>query len=273
MPSYLITGASRGIGWEFLRQLSSDTNNLVVGLVRNKTATKEKVKQELSERTNIHIIEADITDYAALKVAAAAETASITGGGLDYLIANAGLVSHWDIYEPIGTLGQQQPEALEEELNKLFKINVVSQIHLFNLFLPLILKGDTKKIIAISSGYADLETVTKWDIEIASLYAISKAGLNTAVAKFSTQYAKDGVLFMSICPGMVDTGHFVDATEEQMQGLGGLLGSLAQFAPGFAGPSPPEPAVKAVISVMENASVEKGDGGSFLSHFGNKQWL
>lgn len=178
-------------------------------------------------------------------------------------------------------------------MNKLFKINVVSQIHLFNLFLPLILKGDIKKVIAISSGYADLETITKWDIKVAPLYSISKAGLNTVIAKFSVQYAKDGVLFMSICPGMVEAGHFVDgmliserahfaltqrsdtvsATEEQMQGLGGLMGSLAKFAPDFAGPSPPESAVKAVISVMDNASVEKGDGGAFLSHFGNKQWL
>jgi hypothetical protein len=58
-----------------------------------------------------------------------------------------------------------------------------------------------------------------------------------------------------------------------MKKLGGVIASLTEFAPGFQGPSLPEPAVKAVISVMENASVEKGDGGSFVSHFGNKQWL
>jgi NAD(P)-dependent dehydrogenase (short-subunit alcohol dehydrogenase family) len=92
----------------------------------------------------------------------------------------------------------------------LFKVNVVSNIHLFNLFTPLILKGEAKKVIAISSGQAALDAIPKLGIEVASLYAISKAGLNTAVAKFSAQYAKDGVLFMSICPGMVDTGHFND---------------------------------------------------------------
>lgn len=54
--------------WEFLRQISTDSNNIVIGLVRNKSATEKKVKTELPEHTNIHIVEADITDYAALKV-------------------------------------------------------------------------------------------------------------------------------------------------------------------------------------------------------------
>lgn len=40
----------------------------MIGVVRSKSATEEKVKKELPERTNIHIVEADITDYAALKV-------------------------------------------------------------------------------------------------------------------------------------------------------------------------------------------------------------
>jgi hypothetical protein len=44
----------------------------VIGLVRRKSATEEKVKGELPDRTKIHIVEADITDYAALKVRIAA---------------------------------------------------------------------------------------------------------------------------------------------------------------------------------------------------------
>lgn len=88
----------------------------------------------------------------------------------------------------------------------LTKINVIGQIHLFTLFLPLILKGTAKKVIAISSGHADLTLVNRYDLEMAGLYTISKAALNMAVAKFSAQYKKDGVLFLSISPGSVDTG-------------------------------------------------------------------
>jgi hypothetical protein len=42
----------------------------VIGLVRNKQATVEKIERELSARKNVHIIQADINDYQALKVIA-----------------------------------------------------------------------------------------------------------------------------------------------------------------------------------------------------------
>ncbi|PWY68968.1 NAD(P)-binding protein [Aspergillus sclerotioniger CBS 115572] len=271
MPSYVITGASRNLGWEFLRQISNDPNNTVIGLVRNKLETDKKVLEELQDRTNIHILQADITDYAALQNAAA-ETANITGGGLDYLIANAGAVAHFDAYDPIGVLGQQ-PDILENELMTMFQVNVVGNIHLFNLFVPLVRKGEVKKVIAISSGQGSLEIIPKLKIKVASLYAISKAGLNTAVAKFAVQYAEEGILFMSICPGMVDTGRYVGATPEQLVGLGEMLKSFTEYAPHFKGPSTTEAAVKDVLSVINKSSVEKGDSGTFVSHYGNQQWL
>jgi short chain dehydrogenase len=84
----------------------------------------------------------------------------------------------------------------------------VANIHLYNLFMPLILKGKTKKVIVISSGLADLDLTNKFDVDLNSLYSISKAGMNMVTAKFSAQYKKDGVLFLSICPGMVEVGHF-----------------------------------------------------------------
>jgi NAD(P)-dependent dehydrogenase (short-subunit alcohol dehydrogenase family) len=91
-----------------------------------------------------------------------------------------------------------------------FKVNAVANVHLFNLFMPLILKGRAKKVVAISSGSADLESVREFDIVNFPAYAMSKAALNVALAKFSAQYRKDGVLFISICPGLVEAGHFAD---------------------------------------------------------------
>jgi NAD(P)-dependent dehydrogenase (short-subunit alcohol dehydrogenase family) len=93
-----------------------------------------------------------------------------------------------------------------------FKTNVIASVHFFNIFLPLILKGETKKVIALSSGLADLEPIIKCDFDHAAPYSISKAALNVAVAKFSAQYAEDGVLFMNICPGSVNTGQYDDGT-------------------------------------------------------------
>ena len=102
----------------------------------------------------------------------------------------------------------KDPVALEQEILDLCKTNIIGNVHLFNLFLPLILKGQKKKVIAITSGMADIELISKYEIDVGGPYSVSKAGTNAVVAKYSAEYAKDGVLFMSICPGMVETGHF-----------------------------------------------------------------
>lgn len=70
MSSYLITGVSRGIGYEFIRQYSADPENIVIGLVRNKSETDKKISDDpdLKGRTNLHILEADLTDYGGLEV-------------------------------------------------------------------------------------------------------------------------------------------------------------------------------------------------------------
>ena len=94
-------------------------------------------------------------------------------------------------------------EELEDVSSKLFQTNVVGNIHLFNLFLPLVLKGKIKKVITISSGHADLYLINDLEIETNALYSASKAAMNVIVAKFNAQYKKDGVLFVSIIPGVV----------------------------------------------------------------------
>ncbi|KAL2264078.1 hypothetical protein VTK26DRAFT_2572 [Humicola hyalothermophila] len=201
MPSYLITGASRGLGYEFLRQLSADPNNLVIGLVRNKPATK--IARELKGR-NIHLVEGDLTDYASLK--RAAERVATISDSLDYLIANGAFVSPWSAWDALGELGAKDPTKLEEDLLHCFQANVVGNIHLFNLFLPLIRNGQAKKVITITSGMADIEFIAKFDVAISAPYSISKAAMNAAVAKFSAEYRKDGILFLGISPGLVATG-------------------------------------------------------------------
>ena len=52
-----------------------------------------------------------------------------------------------------------------------------------------------------------------------------------------------------------------------------MLAKFAAYAPHFKGPISAEESVKAVMGVVEKASVEGGDGGDFISHLGNKQWL
>ncbi|KAK7748265.1 hypothetical protein SLS62_008725 [Diatrype stigma] len=276
MPTYVLTGASRGLGFEFLRQLSSNANNTVIGLVRNKAATEKKVAEELKDAPGkIHILAADLNDYNSIKNAAA-ETASITGGAVDYLIANAAYVPIEDeFFTPLGNL-TENPEKLEKDLNKMIKTNVAGNIHLYGLFLPLILKGQAKKVVCISSSMSEVASINKLGLKESPLYAMSKAAMNVVTAKFNVQYQKDGVLFLSICPGMMD-GDGIDPTkltpEQMAQGME-LITKFSQAFPDFKGPQPVSAVVPKIIKVWEEASLEKGDGGAFLPHTGIPgKWL
>ncbi|KAJ5569438.1 uncharacterized protein N7459_008868 [Penicillium hispanicum] len=272
MSVYVITGVSKGIGFELVKQISEDAKNLVVGLVRDKTATQKKVAAELGDRSNIHILHADLTSYASLKQADV-DTASIIGErGIDYLVANGAFPSHFDAYDPIGTLGDKFEE-LEKVSSKLFQTNVVGNINLFNLFLPHVMKSQVKKVITISSGHGDLDFINNLEIETSALYAASKAAMNIIVAKFNAQYKKEGVLFVSISPGVVEVGHFANATPEQIQRLSGFMGKLSTYAPHFKGPIPVDEAIRTLRSTWEKVSIDSGYGGAFISQSGNKQWL
>ncbi|KAJ2996238.1 hypothetical protein NUW58_g1038 [Xylaria curta] len=280
MATYLITGVSRGIGYGLLSNLSSNPENTVIGLARNQTATEQKVSSELGARRNVHILQADMADYESI-LRAARETEKITGS-LDYIIANAGVMSPAEAFANIGELAQD-PKVFDEAFAYTMNTNVIGNVHLFTSLMPLVLKGKAKKIIAISSASADIELQRKYDLELSPTYSASKAALNAIVAKFSAQYARDGVLIMSICPGMVDTQTFdgsklvrsdtvtiefkliiwATATDAQKQRFGVFLQSLQRYAPHFTGPKTTESAVKDLLAVVGKSSVENGDGGSF----------
>lgn len=44
-------------------------------------------------------------------------------------------------------------------------------------------------------------------VSIRAPYSISKAAMNIAVSRYSAEYASQGVLFLSVAPGIIDTGH------------------------------------------------------------------
>lgn len=46
-----------------------------------------------------------------------------------------------------------------------------------------------------------------------------------------------------------------------------------RYSPTFEAPDTPPESIKAVMSVINNSSIENGASGAFLSHFGNKRWV
>ena len=61
--------------------------------------------------------------------------------------------------------------------------------------------------------------------------------------------------------------------KEELPKLIAQVEKFKAYAPDFAGPATPEESVRDVLKVVESKSLENGDGGAFISHLGNKQWL
>ncbi|KAJ7665071.1 hypothetical protein DFH06DRAFT_985760 [Mycena polygramma] len=265
MSSYVVTGASRGIGLEFVKQLSADGENTVFALVRNQTTATNLT--ELS-RNNVIVLEADVTDPKALELAATAVSRA-TSGKLDYLINNAAMPHFSGL--PLDQF--PSPEALETDLLVNFKNNTISVVHCTNAFLPLLRNGSVKKVITLSSGVADTEFTLSGGAVGQVGYAISKAALNMVVAKYAAQYKADGFVFLALCPGVVDTSATATGppSAEALEEMKLLGPAIAKVAPHFKGPITTEESVKMQLEVINRWTVEKT--GAFVSHFGNKQWI
>jgi len=177
-----------------------------------------------------------------------------------------------------------------------FRVNTIGPIHLFNAFMPLILRGVEKKIFAISTGAADTEMTLKADMYQATAYSITKAALNMAVAKFSAVYREKGVLVMAICPGAVATNglqigglsqklevdcHRVECanlcmnleSEEDGKLTMAMFANFKQYSPTFEGPGPMEDSAKSVLGLMHKATVDGGYAGTFMSNTEKKSYL
>lgn len=205
MVVYVITGASRGLGYEFIRQLSQG-DNIVFGLVRTKAAAETKVSEDGLK--NVHIISADVTDTASLR-AARAEVEKISPV-VDVLINNAAILSPKSAFNSLSDF-EDDPAVLDEEMNTNYQTNVLGVIKTINTFLPLVKKSSIKKVVSITTGLADDKLTNDYDLYEAGPYTISKAALNTVVAKYNARHGKssDKILFVGISPGLVSTGNDV----------------------------------------------------------------
>jgi len=272
MPSYVVTGANRGIGFEFIRQLSQDSSNIVIGLVRNKANSKDLLDLQ-SKSENIHVFQADIVDVPSLKDAVR-EVSKVNGGTLDYLINNAALISEDNMIQTPFGYYEGKEDLLEQDFLENYKVNVIGTMHVTNAFLPLIRAAATKstaKVINLSSGIADLDLTLAAHIDSTAPYSASKAAQNIITAKYANEFSKENIIFLGISPGLVNTAT-KPPTPEQLEVFASTVGSLKKYAPEWDGnPITPETSVKMMFDVF--ASLKKEDSGTFVSHFGTKQWL
>ncbi|KLO12930.1 putative short-chain dehydrogenases/reductase [Schizopora paradoxa] len=203
MPSYVITGTSRGLGLGFVKALSLEPDNTVFALARNvvdATQLSDFVKQHVHK--NIHIIEADNTHQKSMQNAAD-EVSKHTGGKLDMLINNAALIHHERDHLTLDSY--PNPELLEQDLNIFLRTNVLGTIHTINAFLPLLLAGSMKKCIILASPLGTIKMTLATNFAGATGYGISKAAMSLATAKYAARFRNEGLAFLLVNPGFVKT--------------------------------------------------------------------
>ena len=106
---------------------------------------------------------------------------------------------------PLRDSSEDNIEQLNAELLETFNVNVIGVATTITAFLPLVKKSKTKKVITISTGMADLDFVNQSGVAMAPPYSASKAATNILIAKYNVSYRSQGILFMAVSPGFVDT--------------------------------------------------------------------
>lgn len=176
----LVTGASGGIG-----------SGLVDGFLRegyNVVETSRKANRKLTSSDSLIQLEGDIgRQQTAVQ---AVEAAISKFGSLDVLVNNAGIF-----------LTRPFIDFTLEDFEALVSTNLLGFLHVTQRTVKEMLKQKSGCVVNITAALADRPIAG----ENASVSMITKGGLNAATRNLAVEYAKEGIRFNAVAPGVVDT--------------------------------------------------------------------
>jgi NAD(P)-dependent dehydrogenase (short-subunit alcohol dehydrogenase family) len=211
MPTVLVTGASRGIGLEFVRQYAAQGWS-VLASCRDPAAARA-LQAIGSEQRAVRVHALDVSDVAAIDGLAK----SLRGQPIDVLINNAGL------YGPRAGVdhdpGQLFGHMDYAKWRQLFAVNAIAPFRMAEAFVEHVAASDQKKIIALTSRMSSIaETSGSFHA-----YRTTKAALNMAMASLARDLAPRGIRIGLFSPGWVRTdmggSHAPLSVEESVRGL------------------------------------------------------
>lgn len=173
----VVTGANRGIGFEFCRQLA-ERGVEVVAVCRTSSADLKSLGVRV-------VAGCDITSEADV----AALSATLSAASIDTLINNAGVLRSQ-------TLEQMDFDSIRDQ----FEVNAVGPLRLTHALLPQMHEGS--KIVLITSRMGSLADNTSGR---SYGYRMSKAALNMAGISLAYDLAERGIAVAMLHPGYVRT--------------------------------------------------------------------
>ncbi len=183
-----VSGANRGIGLEFVRQLAR-RGDQVIGGYRN-AATSGELLGMADERENVHALPVEVTDRQSinnLKNFIADRYAR-----LDILINNAGISIKY-----FASFGEIEPDDIMENV----RVNVIGPFLVGNILRPLLAQSKNPRLINITSHMGSVSHSRGG----ATPYRISKAALNMLSRNQSLEYREDHIITIALHPGWVRT--------------------------------------------------------------------
>ena len=181
----IVTGASRGLGKAITERLTEQGKH-VIGLVRS------------TDGIEIEGIECDVSDYASVKKAAL--SVKKMGEPVEAFINAAGVASM-----------NLAVTTDESTVQKLIQTNLVGTIQCCQLFAPIMLRQKYGSFINFSTIAVALA------LKGESVYAASKAGVETFSRTFAREMADFNVRVNCIAPGPIRTDLLRGITDAQIE--------------------------------------------------------
>lgn len=181
-----LTGASSGIGEALAVELAR--RGACLGLVARRHELLGEIAAGCeSAGATVRTFPCDVTDAPAL--ASAAEAFRSEFGGIDILIANAGIGGN-------DTLTRSYDPA---SVKKLFDVNLLGAVNAIHAVLPAMLEKKAGQLVAVSS-LAGSRGLPK-----SAAYSASKAAMTTFFESVRLDHAANGIDVTIIHPGFIET--------------------------------------------------------------------
>lgn len=174
--TYLVTGASRGLGAEFVRQLRGRGHDVIA-------AVREPGSAVAAARAGASVVVLDVSRPETFEAFAASMRSPV-----DVLLNNAGITEH------DGTLAKTSVEAFE----RVFRTNIIGPALLARALVPVMLRGSRRLIVNVSS---QLGSIAEVEQGFSYSYCISKAALNMLTRQMHKELAGAGYTCVALDPG------------------------------------------------------------------------
>ena len=203
----IVTGAQQGIGAGVVERFLQEGYHVV--------GTSLDTSRSSTASSRLILVDGDIGKQ---ETAVKAVDAAIRNfGSIDVLVNNAGIF----IVKPF-------TEYTVEDFNALASVNLLGFLHITQLAVKQMLKQKSGNVVTITAALADnpIAGVN------ASVSMITKGGLNTITRSLAIEYAKEGIRFNAVAPGVVDTPLHKNNPQENLQTLQpmGKIASVKEIA-------------------------------------------